>query len=329
MTDDQRNIRLVFCADPLNKRQIDAVYESEAAAASTQGLAYNLLDFEALVDDGNAVHAVRRVAVQPQPERGIYRGWMLRPEQYALLFSALGDRGIKLINDPDAYRRCHYLPEWYAVLEDVTPRSVWIATGPEVSIERVMDLLTVFGSAPVVLKDFVKSRKHEWEEACFIPSAADRGAVERVIHRFLELQGTDLAGGLVFREFVEFEKLGHHPKSGMPLTREFRLFFANHRLIACFPYWDDVAYGSTDIPLEQFQELAARVDSSFFTMDVARRVDGSWLIVELGDGQVAGLPEDASVPAFYASLVAAITDGGQPWRRTDFQPPAPPIRAVH
>jgi len=25
---------------------------------------------------------------------------MLRPEQYALLYSALGDRGIKLINDP-------------------------------------------------------------------------------------------------------------------------------------------------------------------------------------------------------------------------------------
>jgi hypothetical protein len=84
-----------------------------------------------------------------------------------------------------------------------------------------------------------------------------------------------------------------------------------------------------DIPLEQFQELAARVDSSFFTMDVARRVDGRWLIVELGDGQVAGLPENASVPTFYASLVAAITDGGHPWRRTDFQPPAPPIRAVH
>jgi hypothetical protein len=309
VTDDQPNMRLLFCADSLNKRQIDSMYGPEAAAAGTQGLAFDLLDFEALVDDGNAEHAVRRVAMQPRPLIGVYRGWMLRAEQYALLFSALGDRGLNLINDPDAYRRCHYLPEWYSLLEDVTPRSVWIATGPEVSIELVMDVLTVFGSAPVVLKDFVKSRKHEWEAACFIPSAADRSAVERVVHRFLELQGTDLAGGLVFREFVELEQLGRHAKSSMPLTREFRLFFANHRLIASLPYWDEVDYGATNIPLEQFEGLASRVASRFFTMDVARRVNGSWLIVELGDGQVAGLPDTASIPAFYASLVSAIALG--------------------
>jgi hypothetical protein len=47
---------------------------------------------------------------------------------------------------------------------------------------------------------FVKSRKHEWTDACFIPSAADRSAVERVVNRFLELQGEELAGGLVFFE---------------------------------------------------------------------------------------------------------------------------------
>ncbi len=41
-------------------------------------------------------------------------------------------------------------------------------------------------------------------------------------------------------------------------------------------------------------------------MDVARRVDGSWLVVELGDGQVAGLPDTAAIPAFYMSLIAAI-----------------------
>ena len=46
--------------------------------------------------------AVRQVSVQPQPVRVVYRGSMLQPEQYAPLYSALGDRGIKLINDPAA-----------------------------------------------------------------------------------------------------------------------------------------------------------------------------------------------------------------------------------
>jgi hypothetical protein len=37
-------------------------------------------------------------------------------------------------------------------------------------------------------------------------------------------------------------------------------------------------------------------------MDVARRRDGEWIIVELGDGQVAGLPDSADPRAFYAAL---------------------------
>ena len=97
-----------------------------------------------------------------------------------------------------------------------------------------MGLLRPFGSAAVVVKDFVKSRKHEWAEACFIPSASDRAAVERVVRRFLELQGDDLSEGLVFREFADFEPLGRHPKSGMPLTKEFRLFFLDRQPLPIF-----------------------------------------------------------------------------------------------
>jgi hypothetical protein len=48
--------------------------------------------------------------------------------------------------------------------------------------------------------------------------------------------------------------------------------------------------------------VAKAVRSRFFTMDVAKRRDGDWLIVELGDGQVAGLPETADVDRFYKAL---------------------------
>jgi hypothetical protein len=266
-----------------------------------------VLDFEALVDDGNGVSATRRVRAQSEPASCVYRGWMLRPERYDVLFAALAERGLLLVNHPDAYRRCHYLPGWYPAFEDMTPRSVWLETGPHVSIDGVMDLLATFGSAPLILKDFVKSRKHEWAEACFIPSASDHAGVERVVRRFIELQGDDLAGGLVFREFVDLKQLGPHPQSGMPLTREFRLFFANHQLIASVPYWDGVDYGAQDMPIDRFELAATRVDSAFFTMDVAQKADGDWLVIELGDGQVAGLPENVAIPAFYAALIARLT----------------------
>ena len=113
-----------------------------------------------------------------------------------------------------------------------------------------MEALAPFGDAPLVLKDFVKSRKHEWAEACFIPSAADREAVERVVGRFLELQGEDLAGGLVFREYVEFEPVGVHPRSGMPLTQEYRIFWLDGGPLFWSPYWEGADYGGTEPPID-------------------------------------------------------------------------------
>ena len=55
-------------------------------------------------------------------------------------------------------------------------------------------------------------------------------------------------------------------------------------------------------PVDQFTKIAAAVKSRFFTMDIAKRRDGDWMIVELGDAQVAGLPENADVDGFYRAI---------------------------
>jgi hypothetical protein len=154
----------------------------------------------------------------------------------------------------------------------------------------------------VIVKDFVKSRKHEWAEACFIPSAADRAAVGRVVGRFLELQGDDLNEGLVFRQYVEFQPIGVHPKSGMPLTDEYRSFWLDGVPVFWAPYWDEAVYDVAEPPLDTLAGVAASVRSRFFSMDVARRRDGGWMIVELGDGQVSGLPRESDADRFYEAL---------------------------
>ena len=48
-------------------------------------------------------------------------------------------------------------------------------------------------------------------------------------------------------------------------------------------------------PAEKFVTIGKNVRSRFFTMDLAKRRNGDWLIVELDDGQVAGLPKNADV----------------------------------
>jgi hypothetical protein len=189
------------------------------------------------------------------------------------------------------------------VIENYTPRSVWLKGGPEVSMDRVMVALRVFGDKPVIVKDFVKSRKHEWDEACYIPLASDRGEVERVVTCFLQLQGEDLNEGLVFREFIEFEPLTTHSKSGMPLTKEFRLFVLDGQIISVMQYWDEGDYDQGALPpVDIFSDIAQKVQSCFFTMDVAKGIDGKWRIIELGDGQVAGLSGKADLDAFYRAL---------------------------
>ena len=46
----------------------------------------------------------------------------------------------------------------------------------------------------------------------------------------------------------------------------------------------------------------AVANSRLFTMDVARTKDGRWMILELGDGQVSGIPERVSADDFYRAL---------------------------
>lgn len=297
-------MRFIFCSDYWNPLAPDAVYEAEVNATQKLGLSYSLMSFEALVEQQDAARAVRRVQPANSEEVAIYRGWMLKPQAYERLYQALAERGLWLINTPAAYKHCHYLPESYSVLEGSTPATTWLRTDLNTSMDDVMKALQSFGDRPVIVKDFVKSRKHEWHEACYIPSAADQTAVERVVRRFLQLQGKDLNEGLVFREFVELEPLTTHSKSGMPLTKEFRLFVLDGQIILSTPYWEEGEYShDTDSPpIQQYREIAQRVQSRFFTLDLARKRDGGWTIVEPGDGQVAALPERVDKETFYQAL---------------------------
>jgi hypothetical protein len=295
-------MRIIYCSEPFSPSKVDPAYQQEADAARRVGFDCSLVNFEALVDDRDAATATRRIAAADVPDLALYRGWMLRPESYVAMYGALQAKGLTLVNAPEQYRHCHNLPASYDIIREHTPRTTWLSVEGTVDFDAVWPLLEPFGDAPLVVKDYVKSRKHEWNEACFIPSAADRATVERIVRRFLELQGDDLNEGLVFREFVEFEPLAEHSKSGMPLTKEYRLFVLDGRPLFSVEYWEEGDYGAAAPPVDRFLEVAASVQSRFFTMDVAKRRDGEWMIVELGDAQVAGLPDRADVDAFYAAL---------------------------
>jgi hypothetical protein len=148
---------LIFPRDPFSVRQPDPVYVPEAEAAAQLSIEHHVIDFEALVDEQHAVRAIRQVPMQSESITAIYRGWMLRSQQYADLYAALADRGVTLINSPDAYALAHELPNWYPHLAAWTPKSIWLDVSHALDPAKLAEALTPFGSDPLILKDHVKS----------------------------------------------------------------------------------------------------------------------------------------------------------------------------
>ncbi|HAA16112.1 MAG TPA: hypothetical protein DCE41_32160 [Cytophagales bacterium] len=291
-------MRIIYCDSVFDHKTVEPDYEAERQAALRAGFSTSLISFEALTE-GSASGALKYVKDPEQKETALYRGWMLTPAQYERLYQGLLQKNLVLPNTPEEYRHCHYLPESYHRIAASTPTSRWTT---DLSPENLVALAAEFGDQPIIVKDYVKSEKHHWDEACFIPNALDASEVLKVVNRFLELRSDSLNAGVVFRQFEHLEYLTEHSQSGMPLTMEFRIFFAQKQVLQVYPYWDEGAYGDTLPEMNEFTSLAQNIDSHFFTMDVAKKNAGGWMVMELGDGQVAGLPDLADRKAFYERL---------------------------
>lgn len=298
-------MKILFCQNDFNDRIADQHFAKEFQSALACDLAIGLIDFNA-IRRRDKVELLRQLVPSLCDEKAIYRGWMLTPGEYEFLYSSLHQFEISLITTPEQYVHCHWFPRSYSIIRDATPRTVWVPSPDCFDIEKNMAAIRRFSGAPLIVKDYVKSRKHEWNQACFIPDSSNEATVARVTRRFLELQDDDLQGGLVYREFVELQHVGTHPKSGMPLTLEYRLFVCNRNVISVCPYWD-AEYVSDIPPIASFEAVLSRVESPFFSCDIAKRISGEWTIVELGDGQVAGLPERCDVSGFYRQLTEQST----------------------
>ncbi|MCM1551673.1 MAG: ATP-grasp domain-containing protein [Butyrivibrio sp.] len=274
-------IHFLFCNHPIYQRQVDEDYQSEYDAARER-FSCALFSYEDLCQGKLSLYGERISGLT------IYRGWMMEPELYRNFYRLLEERDIILINTPEEYERYHLLPNWYEDFVGLTPQSVWTDSG---SVEKALELLPRMEGACIV-KDYVKSRKHEWYDACYIPDAADQQTAGRVIENFVSRQGESLVGGVVLRRFEPLRRIGFHDKSGMPISEEYRVFVYEGRILIVDDYWAD----RHDVRLSEeekrwIETLAAKVRSHFVTIDLARREDGSLTVMELGDGQVSGLQQ--------------------------------------
>lgn len=272
--------------DPLANRKVDEHFAPEAAAAREFGADVVLVDHDALREPSAASAAFGRVDATGD---AVYRGWMLRSEEYAALAAAASRRGIRLRTDTSAYQRGHELPGWYTTFESLTPESAWTDSDSLTAFEAACRQLS---PGPAVLRDYVKSMKHYWEEAAYIPDVNDVPRAKQIAKRFHELRGDDFVGGFVVRRFEQFT------------SAEVRTWWLHGRCFLITPHPDSPQELPPDeLDLNHVTEAVARLASPFVTVDVARRTDGHWRVIEVGDGQVSDRPSSTPPDVFMRPLL--------------------------
>ena len=194
----------------------------------------------------------------PPGSEVVYRGWMVKGEEYAALTRAIEQCGAKPFTSPQEYLATHHLPNWYPLLADLTPETRVLPADADIVAE-----LRALGWGAYFLKDYVKSLKTA--RGSIVREPADAPAV---IAEMREYRG-EIEGGICVRRVEEFL-----PES------EGRYFV----LLG-------VGYAAPEgvVVPEIVQKCAERLPSKFFSVDVARRADGQLRVVEVGDGQVSDL----------------------------------------
>lgn len=285
------NPNFLFCNHPLYPRKVDMDYEAEYLEAS-QNYKCAIFSYEDLEDGKLSLYGENITGLT------IYRGWMMPPNMYKEFYNLLEERGIFLINNPQEYERYHTLPGWYKDFAKITAASVWEDSG---DVDKALKMSEEL-SGSYIVKDYVKSRKHEWYDACFIPDISDRDNAEKIISNFVKRQGDGLVGGIVLRKYETLKQIGYHKKSGMPISEEYRIFVYAGKILALDYYWNKAQkMDFSEGELEWINGIVAKLRSNFVTIDLARRENGELMIMELGDGQVSGLQEIGE-KEFYAGF---------------------------
>jgi len=289
---------ILFCESPIENNKVDPDFEEEYAAAKRDGFGVLFYNYDNFTID----NIISKIKPANTITNTIYRGWMLTVQQYTELYNQLLSKNYRLINTPLQYKNCHYLPDSLRFIEEYTPRTIYQEYNGETSIDYLIEKTKIFNGSPVIIKDYVKSEKHNWDTACFVKDSSDVKALKQTIHNFIALRDKYLNVGIVVREFLPLKHLTIHSKSGMPLTEEYRLFFYQHELLGVFDYWEEGNYIPERPDTTVFEEIAKQIDSVFFSMDIALQKNGEYIIIELGDGQVAGLPDRLNRTLFYNAL---------------------------
>ncbi len=250
-------MHFVYPRDLVAPKLVDEVFRDEADALQQGGHTISLVDTDALADG-----AARLSPLPPFGQSVVYRGWMLKPEAYQNFAASLASCDAAPFTSTAQYVNTHYLPHWYPLITDLTPETVVFHSKRDIAdIGDMMEILARLKWPKVFVKDFVKSLKTG--RGSIIEHRDELPALLDAMEQF---RG-EIEGGVCFRRVEDF----------VPGSEQ-RYFVLR-----------GMVYGADENAIlpDVVSECARRIDSPFFSVDVAKRADGVLRVVEIGDGQVS------------------------------------------
>jgi hypothetical protein len=275
-------LSVIFPCDYFNPKNPDSEYAAEYQAAKDLGFNVALFNHDDFINEHKLDIKISKT-ISP----AIYRGWMMKPEEYLLFRHLANNRGYNLIVDSAQYKTCHLFPMLYKYIKAYTPTAIWFKQwSPDTLL-----LLKDFFETGMIIKDYVKSNV----KFSRISPDISLDTFDRLIRAFIDERGELFTEGIVIKEYVK-------PKIYGGRTNEWRAFFFNNELIYQNPHPVKNVV-SLHIPsTDWLTEIAKKIPSKFFTLDCMELEDGTFTILEGGDGQVSGLPTDTNFNFFYSAI---------------------------
>jgi len=290
-------MKILFPRHEIDKKKVEDFYMEEHHAAKLQSHDCYTFDYDEFSMMGEKF--ISNIPQIDDESPLMLRCSMITVSQYEILYNLLKEMGYTLINTPEQYKNCHYFPASYDYTKKHTSRSIFIKKWDESILQDISDF---FEGKSFLMKDFVKSAKGYKDNSLFeMPGGISGEDLLKKVEEFVEHRGRDFVEGLVFKEFVDLKKYGNK-------SNEWRLFFYEKRLISC-------SQNSNLKPLECSapytkiaEDVASQIDSNFFTIDIAEKEDGRWMIIETGDGQMSDTSPGQNCLEFYISMEGVLKD---------------------
>lgn len=220
----------------------------------------------------------------------VMRGWMMKPELYEKLYNALIDNNIELITSSAEYSQMHIFPNVYSMFGTDTAAMKLYPLHEQINVEELKAYFNRF-----MIKDYVKSVKGT-EFPKYFDGSITQEKFDEWMEVFYKYRGNLLTGGICVKEFMDLKFYGKYPN-------EYRVFYLCNKVLTVSRNSGQKEY--TPEPSAALIEKYSRLPSCYYTVDYAELSDGSWKVIEAGDGSVSGLSEFQNIKQYFRALYYA------------------------